>query len=62
MFEANGVADRVTLVRRRSTSATLPELASVLVTETIGNEHRALRAHSRGRAVRSDRNAATGEL
>jgi precorrin-6B methylase 2 len=38
MFEANGVADRVTLVRRRSTSATLPELASVLVTETIGND------------------------
>ena len=38
MFEANGVADRVKLVRRRSTSATLPELASVLVTETIGND------------------------
>lgn len=38
MFDANGVADRVTLVRRRSTSATLPELASVLVTETIGND------------------------
>lgn len=38
MFEANDVADRVTLVRRRSTSATLPELASVLVTETIGND------------------------
>jgi len=38
MFESNGVADRVTLVRRRSTSATLPELASVLVTETIGND------------------------
>lgn len=38
MFEANGVAERVALVRRRSTSATLPELASVLVTETIGND------------------------
>jgi hypothetical protein len=38
MFEANGVAERVRLVRRRSTSATLPELASVLVTETIGND------------------------
>ena len=38
MFESNGVAERVTLVRRRSTSATLPELASVLVTETIGND------------------------
>jgi type II protein arginine methyltransferase len=38
MFETNGVADRVTLVRRRSTSATLPELGSVLVTETIGND------------------------
>ena len=38
MFESNGVAERVSLVRRRSTSATLPELASVLVTETIGND------------------------
>jgi len=38
MFEANDVADRVTLVRRRSTSTTLPELATVLVTETIGND------------------------
>ena len=38
MFEANQVAERVMLVRRRSTSATLPELASVLVTETIGND------------------------
>jgi precorrin-6B methylase 2 len=38
MFETNGVAERVTLVRRRSTSATLPERASVLVTETIGND------------------------
>ena len=38
MFAANGVSDLVTLVRRRSTSATLPELASVLVTETIGND------------------------
>lgn len=38
MFQENDVADRVSLVRRRSTSATLPELASVLVTETIGND------------------------
>ena len=38
MFEANGVAERVSLVRRRSTDATLPEPASVLVTETIGND------------------------
>lgn len=38
VFEANGVADRVTLVRERSTSATLPERATVLVTETIGND------------------------
>jgi len=38
MFESNGVAEQVTLVRRRSTSATLPELASLLVTETIGND------------------------
>lgn len=38
LFESNGVADRVSLVRRRSTSATLPERATVLVTETIGND------------------------
>ena len=38
MFAANSVSERVQLVRRRSTSATLPELASVLVTETIGND------------------------
>jgi precorrin-6B methylase 2 len=38
MFESNGVSERVTLVRRRSTRATLPELGSVLVTETIGND------------------------
>jgi len=38
VFEANGVAERVTLVRERSTSATLPERGTVLVTETIGND------------------------
>ena len=38
MFEANGVGGRVKLVRRRSTDVTLPEPASVLVTETIGND------------------------
>lgn len=38
MFEANGVSDRITLVRRRSTNATLSERASLLVTETIGND------------------------
>lgn len=38
MFVANGVADRVKLLRERSTSITLPERATVLVTETIGND------------------------
>jgi precorrin-6B methylase 2 len=38
IFAANGVADRVTLVRERSTTVTLPERATVLVTETIGND------------------------
>lgn len=38
VFEANGVAERITLVRERSTIVTLPERATVLVTETIGND------------------------
>jgi hypothetical protein len=38
VFAANGVADRVVLVRERSTHANLPQRASVLVTETIGND------------------------
>jgi protein arginine N-methyltransferase 1 len=38
VFAANGVADRVTLVRGRSNAVTLPERASVLVTEIIGND------------------------
>lgn len=38
VFEANGVADRVELVRGRSTHVTLPEKGTVLVTETIGND------------------------
>jgi len=38
VFETNGVADRITLVRARSTHATLPEKATVLVTEMIGND------------------------
>lgn len=38
VFDANRVADRVTLVRERSTSVTLPERGTVLVTETIGND------------------------
>jgi hypothetical protein len=38
VFEANGVADRVTLLEGWSTSVSLPERADVLVTETIGNE------------------------
>jgi hypothetical protein len=38
VFRANGVADRVSVVRGRSTSVTLPERGDVLVTEIIGNE------------------------
>lgn len=38
VFIANGVADRVTLLRGRSTQVTLPERADVLVTELIGND------------------------
>lgn len=38
VFVANGVADRVTLLRGRSTQLTLPERADVLVTELIGND------------------------
>lgn len=38
VFEANGVSDRVSLVRGRSTQVTLPERADVLVTEIIGND------------------------
>lgn len=38
VFEANGVADRVTVVHARSTHADLPEPANVLVTETIGDD------------------------
>ncbi len=36
VFERNGVADRVTLLRGRSTHIELPEPADVLITETIG--------------------------
>ncbi len=38
VFEANGVTERVSLLRERSTRVTLPERATVLVTETIGND------------------------
>jgi hypothetical protein len=38
VFEANGVRDRITLVRGRSTQVDLPERGNVLVTETIGND------------------------
>ncbi len=38
VFAANGVEDRVTLVRERSTTTTLPERGTLLVTETIGND------------------------
>jgi protein arginine N-methyltransferase 1 len=38
VFAANRVEDRVSLVRERSTSVELPERATILVTETIGND------------------------
>ncbi len=38
MFEANGVADRITLLEGRSTRVDLPEEADVLISEIIGNE------------------------
>ncbi len=38
LFEANGVADRITLLTGRSTAIELPERADVLVSEIIGNE------------------------
>jgi protein arginine N-methyltransferase 1 len=38
VFEANGVADRITLLRRWSTRTTLPERADVLVSEIIGDD------------------------
>lgn len=38
MFEKNGVADRVTVIRGWSTQVSLPEKADVLVTELIGND------------------------
>lgn len=38
VFAANGISDRVELVRERSTTATLTERGTILVTETIGND------------------------
>jgi type I protein arginine methyltransferase len=38
VFDANGVADRITLVRGWSTRTTLPERADVLVSEIIGDD------------------------
>ena len=38
VFAANGVADRVTLVRGRSTTVELPERADVLVSEILGSD------------------------
>ncbi|MBX3190017.1 MAG: 50S ribosomal protein L11 methyltransferase [Labilithrix sp.] len=38
LFVANGVADRVSIIRERSTHATLPERATILVTEMIGDD------------------------
>ena len=38
MFEANGVADRVTLIRANSADAELPERADLLIHEIIGHD------------------------
>jgi ATP-dependent protease HslVU (ClpYQ) peptidase subunit len=38
IFEANGLADRITLLRGWSTRLSLPERADVLISEIIGNE------------------------
>lgn len=38
LFADNGLAEKVHLVRERSTRATLPERATLLVTEMIGND------------------------
>lgn len=38
MFEANNVADRITLLQGWSTQLESPELADVLITETVGND------------------------
>ena len=38
IFEANGVADRITLIEGWSTRITLPEPGDVLISEMIGNE------------------------
>jgi len=38
LFEVNGLADRITLLREHSTRVSLPERADVLVSEMVGNE------------------------
>ena len=38
IFEANGLADKITLVQGWSTQVSLPEKADVLISEIIGNE------------------------
>ena len=38
LFEANGLADRITLIKGYSTKINLPERADVLVSEIIGDE------------------------
>lgn len=38
LFEANGLSDRITLLRGWSADLSLPELADVLISEVIGNE------------------------
>ena len=38
LFEVNGMMDRITLIRGRSTEVRLPQRADVLISELIGNE------------------------
>ncbi len=37
VFEANGLAEKITLVEGRSTRVNLPEKADVMISETVGN-------------------------
>jgi hypothetical protein len=53
LFEANGVSDRVTLVRGWSTDVDLPERVDVVVSETIGSEPLAERVLELFRDVRT---------
>lgn len=67
LFEANGLAERITLVPGWSTQVTLPERVDVLVSEIIGNDplgERALEitADAVGRLVKRDARLIPGRL